>query len=43
MSPKDVVWGGLSALRVVVTHGPGEKSVLSRCFLREAFFCFVLT
>lgn len=41
MSPKDVVWGGLSALRVV-THQLGEKSVLSRCFLREVF-CLVPT
>lgn len=41
MSPKDVVWGGPSAL-CVVTHQRGEKSALSSCFLREVF-CFVLT
>lgn len=42
MSLKDVVWGGLSALRGV-TCQLREKSGLSRCFLTEVFFCFVLT
>lgn len=33
---------GLSALSVV-THQMGEISALSNCFLREVFFCFILT